>query len=120
MGASIPCCGLNEGLGNCHCEECDKFLTRSDAFDIVLKHISRNGASVTRMSEISFRLEKDGLYRCEPTSENTNIVKNCLVISKEMFIECYKRWILEDCEQCEVGNPCLYCKHTFEQADNVT
>ena len=72
------------------------------------------------MNEISFRIEKDGLYRCEPIIGNPNIAKNCLVISKEMFIECYKQWILEECEQCEVGNPCLYCKHTFEQADNET
>ena len=39
MGASIPCCGLNEGLGNCPCEDCDKFLSRDNAFDIVLNHI---------------------------------------------------------------------------------
>ena len=46
MGASIPCCGLNEGLGNCPCEECNKFLTKSDAFDIVLKHIRGEGRPI--------------------------------------------------------------------------
>jgi len=39
MGASIPCCSLHDGLGVCPCEDCDKFLSRADAFDIVLKHI---------------------------------------------------------------------------------
>jgi len=39
MGASIPCCSLHDGLGVCPCEDCDKFLSRADAFDIVLNHI---------------------------------------------------------------------------------
>lgn len=32
----------------------------------------------------------------------------------EMAIEALEQ---EPCDKCEVGNPCLYCKHEFEQQE---
>lgn len=26
----------------------------------------------------------------------------------------------QDCDTCEIGNPCLYCKHEFEPQENET
>ena len=39
MGAIIKCCSLHGGLGNCPCENCDKHLSRHDAFDIVMEYM---------------------------------------------------------------------------------
>ena len=35
MGATIPCCSKHSGLGNCPCENCDKYLSKADAYRIV-------------------------------------------------------------------------------------
>ena len=79
MGASIACCGLNEGLGNCPCEECDKFLSKSDAFDIVLKHIRGEGR---RKGQWQPRYNIFGVVFCsecgfELKINDTNYCPNC-------------------------------------------
>ena len=34
-GATIPCCVKNYGIGNCPCENCNQYLSKSDAYRIV-------------------------------------------------------------------------------------
>lgn len=41
MGANISCCNLHKGLGNCPCENCDKFLSKSDAFKVILDCVNK-------------------------------------------------------------------------------
>jgi hypothetical protein len=38
MGARIPCCTRHEGLGNCPCDGCEKYLTKADAARIINKY----------------------------------------------------------------------------------
>ena len=41
MGGCISCCSLHKGLGNCPCENCAKFLSKSDAFKIILNYVNK-------------------------------------------------------------------------------
>lgn len=41
MGGCIPCCSLHTGLGNCPCTNCNKFLSKSDAFKIILNYVNK-------------------------------------------------------------------------------
>ena len=43
MGGHISCCKLHRGLGNCPCENCDKYLSKSYAFNIVIEHMKTGG-----------------------------------------------------------------------------
>lgn len=43
--------------------------------------------------------EEDECYLLQPVNENAYRMQ--LVMTKEVFKECYKRWILEDKEQKE-------------------
>lgn len=38
MEGRIPCCKLHHGLGNCPCENCEKFISEAEARDIVRNH----------------------------------------------------------------------------------
>lgn len=44
MGANISCCNLHKGLGNCPCENCAKFLSKSNAFKIILNYVNKEEA----------------------------------------------------------------------------
>ena len=48
MGAHIPCCGNNEGLGNCPCEECTDFLSKNDADKVVREYVKNKTKSVIK------------------------------------------------------------------------
>lgn len=41
MGGRISCCRLHKGLGNCPCTNCNKFLSESDAFKIILNYVNK-------------------------------------------------------------------------------
>lgn len=38
MGAIIKCCSFHGGYGYCPCGECDKFISKSEAYNIIRKH----------------------------------------------------------------------------------
>jgi hypothetical protein len=38
-----------------------------------------------------------------------------VIQAKEMAIKALEQ---EPCDKCEVGNPCLYCKHEFEPQES--
>jgi len=82
MGASIPCCNLHDGLGVCPCEDCDKFLSRADAFDIILNHI--NGEDRPTGHWIYRREDK---YSCSKCS-NTTRVDESGIDEKPMYKFC--------------------------------
>ena len=42
---------------------------------------------------IEFYIEDDVLYKSEPMPAHKNIHHNILIITKEAFIACYKKWI---------------------------
>ena len=51
--------------------------------------------------EISFSIENDALVRNDVTpqdKDNTYLVVKTPVFTKDVFIECYRRWIKEDNE----------------------
>ena len=49
-----------------------------------------------------------------------NAAKREIALSGE-YERAYKRGVKDaekNCEKCEVGNPCLYCKHQFEEENH--
>ena len=56
MGAHIPCCKINQGLGNCPCENCDSYLSRNNAY----KLMEEQQEEIKRLKEIvkKYELEK--------------------------------------------------------------
>ena len=45
------------------------------------------------MGEERLEFENDGLYRIIPVYGHSNLIQKELVMSKEVFIMCYKKWI---------------------------
>ena len=64
-------------------------------------------------------------YLC--VDRDCDIERNCgkcdlMIPSKEPILKAYKMAIQaleqEPCDNCEVGNPCIYCKHGFEPQES--
>ena len=47
-----------------------------------------------KLGECNFEVEDDGLYRTTPISPNVS--QKELIISKETFMKCFKKWVWED------------------------
>lgn len=56
-----------------------------------------------QMNEEGLMFENDGLYRITPVYGYVNLVHKDLVMNKDVFIACYKKWILEEEEKNNVS-----------------
>jgi hypothetical protein len=43
MGACVPCCSLRSNPGDCPCDKCDKFLSKTDARKIINNYYEKHG-----------------------------------------------------------------------------
>ena len=55
------------------------------------------------MGEESLEFEGDGLYRITPVYGHSNLIQRELVMNKEVFVVCYRKWIIEAEEKNNVS-----------------
>lgn len=41
MGAHIPTCNYHHKLGHCPCDNCEKYIKKSDADEIIKRHVNK-------------------------------------------------------------------------------
>ena len=72
---------------------------------------------MTREEAIKELKEDKALYMPEEWIESLDrdTPDGRLITAIDMAIEALEQ---ESCDKCEVGNPCLYCKHEFEPQES--
>ena len=56
-----------------------------------------------KMDEERLEFDGDGLYRITPVYGHNNLIRKELVMNKEIFVMCYKKWIIEAEEKNNVS-----------------
>lgn len=54
MGSSTPCCTNNYGLGNCPCEKCNDYISKSDSHKIIRKIQKKELVDVVRCKDCKY------------------------------------------------------------------
>lgn len=91
MGAHIPCCNNHYGIGKCPCENCNDYISKTDAIKIVREHQRNNkkvGSANSDIEKFKDMLERAGILYVNEKDGNyyaDDKEVNAITITVDMF-----------------------------------
>ena len=90
MGATIPCCTKHFGLGCCPCKNCNKYISKEEAYRIVqrnaLEAFENDGnfkANLYEDNDVTSRLSEEEI---EALFDKNSFLKNIEVIYDRILV----------------------------------
>jgi len=86
---------------------------QAEAFDMAIEALKAQDIAEELTPDLADRLN-------DAYAKGYNAAKREIALSGE-YERAYKRGVKDaekKCEKCEFGNPCLYCKHQFEEENH--